>query len=356
MMQTQEESAAADDAELRDNLALVVSRMKDSKMRRRYQSLIELYDAILKDEDTEDFRIGVYGCPKKGKSTLLNSLLGAEILPNAPIPSTSSVINLYRREKEELYEINCYAQEGSDKNTVHRGGPEEVRGYLETNGSHQGDSPKWDKIEVLGPFPNASLKLKSNFVLQDTPGAEAFAAALGEEASSGREEHMDPKLKEDSKRAIASIDQAKLHLFCVACNNIGNESDRKFYEEYFSERACVHVLTHKDRDPRDKVEIIDEYKNRMGLVDNEEAVMRIVLTGIKDYATSSSKMINIGKEDLIGAILESVDPKALIGKMRQIAKFVCGNCDRMDVLKTIPKIYIDNLKEVLERPAKEEEK
>ena len=179
-METQKHSKS-EDTDLRNALALVVYYMRpeDSKLRRRYSSLIALYDKISgQDAEIKPLSIGVYGCPNKGKSTLLNSLLGENILPDAPIPSTSSIITLHRNSRLPEYGINCSGDH--EKTVVHRKKPSEVRELLRKYGSHQGceSAPKWDKIEVEGPFPDADNKLNPNFVLRDTPGAACAGATI----------------------------------------------------------------------------------------------------------------------------------------------------------------------------------
>ena len=240
---SKEKSNTEWNSQLRDALALIVSGMRpeDGKLRRRYSALIQLYDQVLGQGNigNQTLSIGVYGCPKKGKSTLLNSLLGEEILPDKAIPTTSSIITLRRDKNREDYEVNCYAEDG-DKRTVHFENPSEVRKDLDQWGSHQGKDPRWATIDVIGPFPHANKKLSPNFILRDTPGAEAY---VSEEEQGHR---VEEELKRDSERAFKSIERTDLHLFCVSCEAIGSERDKRFYDNFFTERACIHVLTKRD--------------------------------------------------------------------------------------------------------------
>lgn len=345
---SEERSNTEWNSQLRDALALIVSGMhpEDGKLRRRYSALIQLYDRVLGQNNigNQTFSIGVYGCPKKGKSTLLNSLLGEEILPDKAIPTTSSVITLQRDAASKDYEVYRYA-EGDVK--INRGNDSsEVRTLLDQWGSHQGKDPRWDKIEVKGPFPHASESLNPNFILRDTPGAEAYAS----EEEQGH--CMEEDLKRDSKRALDSIEGTDLHLFCVSCEAIGSESDKRFYDKFFTERPCIHVLTKRDLShEKNDIKIIDDYMNKMELTTSEEAIMRTVLTGVvPDEKTGKrGRFINKGKDSLITAIQQCLDPEFLIKKMSRIAQFIIENHsnENLPAFKEISMIHFRNLDSVL---------
>ncbi len=346
---SEERSNTEWNSQLRDALALIVSGMRpeDGKLRRRYSALIQLYDRVLGQGNigNQTLSIGVYGCPKKGKSTLLNSLLGEEILPDKAIPTTSSIITLRRDAAREDYEVNCYAEDG-DVRIEHFDDSSEVRTDLDQWGSHQGKDPRWATIDVKGPFPHASESLNPNFILRDTPGAEAYAS---EEEQGHR---LEEDLKRDSERALKSIERTDLHLFCVSCEAIGSESDKHFYDKFFAERPCIHVLTKRDlsHENNDK-KIIDDYMNKMKLTTNEEAIMCTVLTGIvPDEKTGErGRFINKGKNSLITAIQQCLDPEFLIKKMSRIAQFIIENHsnENLPAFKEISMIHFRNLDSVL---------
>lgn len=348
----EETSSPAD--ELRDAFALVVQRIGDTKMKRRYADIISLYD-LTKQRD-KDPSIGVYGCPKMGKSTLLNSLLGERVLPTSPIPSTSMVINI-RRCQRSNYEINCYEPSKiSDSERAnmtvedwesHRRGSKSqrhfhdvagVHDFLEKYASHDGVKSSFAEIEVQGPFVNADPRLKS-FVLRDTPGAEAVA-----------ERAIDEELRRDSKLALQSIGRTNIHLFCISCRTLAGSHDKAFYDEFFRERSCIHLLTHRDKVSASDEEIKDEFSRTFGLEDWDDGVIQeIVLTG-KDNKTSD--FISLGKEYLINAICDHHDPKFLCTRMTQIAHSLLDERKRQpdwSPIKGVPETLFSQLQGAVEK-------
>ena len=136
-------------------------------------SIIENIESLAKEEQepvdnllsmtreqliTNCFNLVILGQFKRGKTTLINSLIGKEILPSSVVPLTSMVTIL--RFGEEL-RCNIFMEDGSEKNVrieelsdyvTEKGNPKNIRGV------------RCARIEYPSPF------LKEGILLIDTPG------------------------------------------------------------------------------------------------------------------------------------------------------------------------------------------
>lgn len=333
-----------------DAFSLVVSELGDGKMKKRYIDIIHLYDKM--KDAKQVLSIGVYGCPKMGKSTLLNSLLGDVVLPTSPIPSTRLVIDVHRCKRSD-YEINCYESretctEGrlaandwrrGSRTQNHFKTAGEVHQFLNKYASHGKDAIKetpFAEIEVRGPFGNADSLLRPNIVLRDTPGAEAVA-----------EDALDKDLQADSEAAHQAIAQTDIHLFCVSCETMGSKNDVDFYDRYFRERACIHVLTMRDTVDASDDELKNEFIKRFSLIPNEEEIKDIVLTGKKEGDT---QLLSEGAKKLIDALYARLSPPFLCEKIKSIACSLLDVYDRDPewyVVRDVSRIYFERLRKII---------
>ena len=107
---------------------------------------------------SNSFNLVILGQFKRGKTTLINSLIGKEILPSSVVPLTSVVTIL-----KHSGEINCniYMQDGSNK--IVR--LEELADYITEKGNPKNiRSVRCARIEYPSPF------LEKGMLLVDTPG------------------------------------------------------------------------------------------------------------------------------------------------------------------------------------------
>ncbi len=340
-----------DNDDLRETFDLVVGRLRDEEMRERYADLVHLYDQA--KDSTRELSIGVYGCPKMGKSTLLNSILGEVVLPTSPIPSTSLVIDIHRCMRDN-YEVNCYKAPNESspgfggmgngrrgaKTSNHFRNVQDVHEFLNKYASHDDKAVKTDfvEIEVRGPFENANDLLRPNIVLRDTPGAEAAA-----------ENVYADELRADTQITHEAIGRTDILLFCVSCKTIGAKSDMDFYNEFFRKRSCIHVLTQRDRlgvEVADD-EIRNDFTAKLGLVPNEEEIKDIVLTGRSE---GDSKILTHGIKPLIEALARNLNPESLCDKMRLIARSLLDEWERnpdWHVIRTVPRVHFEKLRNMV---------
>lgn len=72
-------------------LATALSRLGDLFTQRGQTALLWRAHALADKLESDQFNLVVLGQFKRGKSTLLNALLGADLLPTAVVPLTSMV-------------------------------------------------------------------------------------------------------------------------------------------------------------------------------------------------------------------------------------------------------------------------
>lgn len=112
------------------------------------------------------FHLAVLGQFKRGKSTLLNALLGEEVLPTAVVPLTAIPTFIHSGE-ERLARV--YFQERDNPQQVEAEGPERLRDFLTDYVTETGNPNNKLGVSHVEVFHPASL-LKKGVVLIDTPG------------------------------------------------------------------------------------------------------------------------------------------------------------------------------------------
>lgn len=227
---------------------------------RRWKSIIDLYDIV---KGNRPRTIGVYGTPKMGKSTLINSLVQEQILPKGIKPVTGSVINLTRRKEAEEYTVASYRADEDGKNTLYQvfkhPKVEKVYEYLERVACRNDPA---DQVEVSGDFPNSLFE--DHYRLRDTPGAITTEA-------------VNSTLNRDSQRALAALEDVCLPIYCVCSETMQGKDHVNYYKKCFSDRLCLCVITKCDDYSEDeRLELINTFRSDYGV---QDADVPIICTG-----------------------------------------------------------------------------
>lgn len=140
-------------SQLKEELLIVINEMLEEESIRSCPC-----EELRKKIETNIFNLVVLGQFKRGKTSLINALLGAEILPVAVVPLTSIATVL---KYGEVLEIKVFFADGSSQEVRH----ESLSEYVTEKGN-----PKNEKNvqEVVITYP--SPYLKDGVRLIDTPG------------------------------------------------------------------------------------------------------------------------------------------------------------------------------------------
>ena len=303
-------------------------------MTKAYTALLSSYRKLIQGEDVI---IGVYGRPKMGKSTLLNTILGESILPVGVIPTTGSVIDIKRRNTSDYEVISTVSQSEDGPIPIHLPTAKDVRDYLVRHGSQK---DPFASIEISGPFPNAMSFMKNNHILRDTPGFER----LSEEQVSSK------RLEEDTKKTIASLDEPDVYLFCVSAETPCNTGDLSLYNEYFRSRFCVHVMTHAEDIPdKSLIKLKNEFNQRFLLQPSDFDSKPLVCTGIRNRAESDDDtFLDFGKENLEEAVSKYLSPKDIQARILAICRFILEYPEKTGA-SVAPRVHLSALKSHIEK-------
>lgn len=181
--------------------------------------------------------IGFFGAQKRGKSSLINQLLGCDLMPVGPVPMSSVVIKV----KHDInHAVNKYTLDVTQVN----GGMdsysdmslESAKLLLKQYGTRDGEmSCDVDTIEVTSNF-SSSMILEHEGILVDTPGAEvAFAENLS-----------DAENNEDAARAIRILEKTHIVIFVERADCIQAENSKIFFQKNLKPLRPFNVINYKD--------------------------------------------------------------------------------------------------------------
>lgn len=242
--------------------------------------------------DKRKRKIGIFGAPKRGKSTLLNVFLGGDILPNGPTPTTRCAIELHNiAGLEEKQRIIVHEESGYDTFQHDVRGMDEIRDTLWRCFSKNSFA---SKIEVYGDFSAGSML--ENCILVDTPGAETAFLDESHEAEMGE---RGASLHLETKRALEMLKEVDVVLFCMRADQIGNRSEFDFYRSAMFRLRPLNIVNFKDCcQSEEESEIMDEVVHNYGVV-RRETVMVSAKDGLEALRTGSVRT-DVDKAALLG--------------------------------------------------------
>ena len=216
-------------------------------------------ERIRRQEDPKATKtIGFFGGQKRGKSSLINQLLGCKLMPVRAVPLSSIVV---RAKKDMTIQPDCfkvkvtYADGYTDEQDASL---DDARFLLETYGTRLGNfSDHVADILVKSNFPLSKI-LEEEGILVDTPGAEY---AFGVEDPDDAPENSDfAKLQNEveKKRALSVLDKTQIIVFCERADYLENRNSQRFYQEELKKRYPINVLNFMDKYDSEDFEKIPE--------------------------------------------------------------------------------------------------
>ena len=226
--------------------------------------------------------IGFFGAQKRGKSSLINQLLGCDIMPVSAIPMSSVVINVKHDEKhaQGKFTIDVIDSNGGmDTMDVDLSSAQLL---LTQYGSHKGCmSGEVDTITVTSNFADSKI-LGNGGILVDTPGAEiAFDSDASSEAN-----------EVDAKRALNILASTHIVIFVERADLMQSVNSKTFFMEHLKPMRPLSVINWKDAyTPDSKFKIPDPLVAEM----KKQSCMREIM--LKTYGVNLDRVLCVSSKE-----------------------------------------------------------
>jgi tRNA U34 5-carboxymethylaminomethyl modifying GTPase MnmE/TrmE len=261
--------------------------------------------------DDRPRKVGVFGPPKRGKSTLLNVLLGADILPTARTPKTRCIVEIHNiAETTEKHRLVLHKENGGQK-MLFKAEADEINNAIDQ--CFDDKNSDVTRIEVYRDF--RSPLFPDNSILVDTPGAESAFEEFSHDEGMGT---RGKELSLDTKRALETLDDIDVVFFCMRADQLGSGTEKEFYQRYMKGRKPINIVNLKDLvnnsgEVSDE-EIIQEAAENYGLALRDTVVVS-ALEGMDALKNGKPVPSVSGFQELAGEIRERLNllepPEAL---------------------------------------------
>lgn len=280
--------------------------------------------------------IGFFGAQNRGKSSLINVLLGVDLMPVAAVPMSSVVIKVMHDSKHEKgkYTILIMFKDGafyrlSDNSLA------DAKDILEQYGARKGEfHDKVDIIEVTSNFENCKI-LENHGVFIDTPGAEVV---FNEENGND-----DPENNADAQRALKILASTHIVVFVESADSFEDNNSKQLFTEHLKPLRPFSVITKMDKsrsghgqgdwERRLRQKMADIYGVNLArktiCVSSQEASKARADNKVDEEMLSQSNIPLL--EESILKELENLDPKiglnTCLDELSMILSVVLGNTD-----------------------------
>ena len=181
--------------------------------------------------------VGLFGAQNGGKSTIINKLIGYDIMPTKNQPTTSAVIFVRHDSGMTSGQFRLrtvfdnFQEEIDDPLSVG-----DIRKRLTDTGSHCGENTNGIRsLEVVSNFSDCEI-LRYGGILADTPGAEKVFTDESETLND-----IEKKNLEDSLKAESVLKQINLVVYVTCPENTQGTHKVDFFENKLKP-ACKHPV------------------------------------------------------------------------------------------------------------------
>jgi GTPase SAR1 family protein len=272
------------------------------------REVIDRLCAVLAERSADrPLQVGVFGQFSSGKSTLLNALLGAGLLPSAARvttavetrlrPAGTDMLSVTLRDSGTTLDAGTTAFKSWYQSTVGGAEPADIRAVLRQIMRSQTAAQSLDRIDI-GP---SGTVLGPGVVMIDTPGFDA----------------IDVGHREITERAAAGADLA---IVLIPANSPGAVSLSRFLHEVLTDLGdrCVFVLTKFRQVPLDErddlQQHVESWLEQQGFP--QPTVIRADATDIAVAVADGGTASVNGEIDADAALAETRD---IAGQLRALA-------------------------------------
>ena len=247
--------------------------------------------------------VGVFGCPSRGKSTLLNVLFGMDLLPVDKFTGTTrigTVISYQDSESDEPFTITATYEKDNVVVSKKRSRID-VKKQLEIfSKQSKYEKPDINKIEIKGPIRSY---IGNNITFIDTPGVELGAS---------KEDLVDfPELAHDIpsdiNRVLNILSTVDIVIFCMRNDN-KPAKDKELYNKKLIDYEPINVITHSviinegQTNDQMKLNLHEKYDlmlERTVVLDSQKA-----LNIINDTKNKNKNIVKLARKKFKGEDLE----------------------------------------------------
>ena len=247
--------------------------------------------------------VGVFGCPSRGKSTLLNVLLGMDILPMGSFIGTTrigTVIFHQDSESDEPFTITARYEKDSvveTKNRTHIDVKKQVEIFSKQSNF---EKPDIHEIEIEGPIRSY---IGNNITFVDTPGAELGASKID------LEEYykLDIDIEADTDRALNILSTVDVVIFCMRYD-YKEAKDSELYNKRIKDLEPINVITHSEsrNDGHTNEQMKLKLQEKYDLMQEHTVVLdsKKALDIINDPKNKNKNIVKIARKQFTGENLE----------------------------------------------------
>lgn len=241
--------------------SLVESICKSAKLKKFFSRELKALEELQNRLSNAETRIAIIGITSSGKSTLMNAVLGAPLLPTRVGPSSSKQVLCGLDEKCEA-EILFSPESGKQPRIVKGMGaiPKELELYGDEK-FNCGNREEVDEIRVHAP----GFKFDKNLVIIDTPGLDAY----------GLDQHKEVTMK----LVLPTVDMV-LFLTNVKCDS--DATNLSFIDNVTTDDKPLIVV-------QNKIDSIEAKLSRRGVEKTKEEVKLEHLRRIQRLLSRANK-------------------------------------------------------------------